>query len=666
MILGSAIRAPNGFGPLSSESIVYFLTSDGIRNRSRVVVFDDYGKQAHIVTFTRLEFEDAIRSGLLVEDFNHDWYPPWLQRTNGISQQHLESERVAPRESYDAKLNRRFAAIAHLVARAPAILSDENLESLISQHAKDQAPQQNSTRLKLWFLAYMIFGQDKRALMPRLHQIGHWDRSSKTEKRLGRRGKRAPDGGYPVTEDMKSKILSGFSKHNSPEKSENTIYRKILVDTFGCIVIEGSTGLEFWHPHGQPFPSFDQFKYWIIEQTTARDRTRARLGPSKARSLAGFIGRFSDSLCNVNQLVEFDGFYPSAKLSGVTEGSAQDSFCVVRGTCVKSGAVVALGFARGHETMEAYRMALFCMAIGKEKFAELFGVTLKAGDWSSVGLSKAFVFDRGPAAAMNCEDAIDWLSRLELTPTHSGQSKASVESSHPREKQSGDQPTHFQSNFNFVMAARAEIYRAIEDNRISDASGRMTEEDWLEGFAPSPNNIFKRYDSLGRNSAVNMPFEKAVRVFLTPYPVSIRRDGVYLYSRRYNSQSVSDTGVFDRIARNGVIEIQAYVLTMCVRHIWIELDGELHELSMVLSAGVEPDSSDITLDDLALINEARLQAQSLLRVQKMAVPEELDQRFQQDTGQLRHSGTRKLGRPKKDAASKRDEEDFKAVMGGKK
>lgn len=105
---------------------------------------------------------------------------------------------------------------------------------------------------------------------------------------------------------------------------------------------------------------------------------------------------------------------------------------------------------------------------------------------------------------------------------------------------------------------------------------------------------------------------------------------------------------------------------MCVRHIWIELDGELHELSMVLSAGVEPDSSDITLDDLALINEARLQAQSLLRVQKMAVPEELDQRFQQDTGQLRHSGTRKLGRPKKDAASKRDEEDFKAVMGGKK
>ncbi|GAO91529.1 hypothetical protein PSA5_02450 [Pseudomonas syringae pv. actinidiae] len=110
---------------------------------------------------------------------------------------------------------------------------------------------------------------------------------------------------------------------------------------------------------------------------------------------------------------------------------------------MKSGAVVALGFARGHETMEAYRMALFCMAIGKEKFAELFGGTLKAGDWSSVGLSKAFVFDRGPAAAMNCEDAIDWLSRLELTPTHSGQSKASVESSHPREKQSGDQRLTF-------------------------------------------------------------------------------------------------------------------------------------------------------------------------------------------------------------------------------
>ncbi|MFW9082212.1 transposase [Pseudomonas sp. P2757] len=666
MMNGSAIRAPGGFGSLMKDAVCYLLVSDGGRNRVRVVVFDDGGSQANLISFTRLEFEDALKSGLLVEDFEHDWYPPWLGKTSRVSQQQLERDRIDPKESYDVKVNRRFAAIAELVAMTPKVLSADDLESIISQHAKDQKPEQNTKRLRLWFLTYMIFGQDKRALMPKLHNIGHWDRSTKIEKRLGRRGWQSPDGGYPVTAEMKEKILDGFRQHNAVDKNEDTVYRNVLVHKFGCRAISDSDGAGFYHPNAEPFPSFDQFKNWVKAQTNPAALARARLGPSKSRSQSGSLGRFSEGLCNVNQVVEFDGFYPSAKLVGLTEGSAQDAFCVVRGTCGYSGAVVALGFAQERETMEAYRMALFSMAIDKQKFAELFGLELRPGEWACQGLSKVLVFDRGPAASMSCEDAVDWLSRLELTPTHSGQSKATVESSHPRDKKNNDLPTHVQSSFNFVTASRAQIYRVIEDNRTSNASNRMTEEDWRQGFTPTPNNLFNHYDSLGRNSAIRMPFEKAVRLFLTQHTVSIRRDGVYLYSRKYNARSLIDTGVFDRVARDGNIKVQAYVLTMCVRHIWIELEGILHELSFVLSAGVDPDSSDISLYELKEINEARLHSQALLRTEKIAISQDLNQRFEHDTGFSLDSKKRKPGRPKKGSASKRDEADYKGIMGGKR
>lgn len=666
MKCGSAILAPYGFGPLSAGTTVYLLVSDGLRNRSRVVMFDEDGKNAHLITFTRMEFEEGLKQGQLVEDFSHDWYAPWIPKRSRVNQQQLEQQRVNPKESYDVKLNRRFAAIAGLVARGPGILTSDNLESVINRHANDQKPQQNSTRLRLWFLSYMIFGEDKRALMPNTHRIGKWDRSAKTEKRLGRRGRHSPDGGYPVTAIMKDKILEGFRRYNATEKSERTIYRNVLVKIFGCRCRSESGKEAFYHPDGLPYPSFDQFKNWVKIQTNPSALRKARLGKSRARSQSGYLGSFSEKLCNINQVVEFDGFYPSAKLLGLTEKTAQDAFCVVRGTCDYSGAVVALGFARGNETKEAYRMALFSMAIDKVRFAELFGLTLEPDYWTSHGLSKVLVFDRGPAAGMDIETAIDWLSRMELTPTHSGQSKATVESSHPRNRKNNDRPSHIQSGLNFVQAARAEILQVIKDNKTSDASGRMTEEDWLEGFSPTPHNIFKHYDSLGRNSAIGMPFETAVRTFLTPHNVTIRRDAVYLYGRKYNSASLIDTGVFDRVARSGVIQAQAYVLTMCVRHIWIELEGLLHELNFVLTAGIDPDSSDISLYDLRNINDARLNARATSRMENPAIVQGLNDWFEHEAGISAENLKRMPGStPKKDGASRRDEADTKHVLGGK-
>lgn len=162
-----------------------------------------------------------------------------------------------------------------------------------------------------------------------------------------------------------------------------------------------------------------------------------------------------------------------------------------------------------------------------------------------------------------------------------------------------------------------------------------------------------------------MPFEEAVREFLTPLPVVIRRNGVYLYGRKYNSDSLIATGVFDKVARNGVINAAAFSLTMCVRHIWIEIEGRLHELNFIYTASTRAGSANISLEDLQVINESRLKAQATQRHERVAVDQAHKEIFEKETDKGWDAGVRRLGRPAKDATAQRDLEDQKRLMGKK-
>lgn len=611
MMTGSRIIAPEGFLSLSKGVTYYFLSSNGNRNRVRLVMFSDDGKElsTHLITLSRIEFEDALENGWVLEDGPGEKSPPWLAPIEGVSVTHLEGRRQSVKESYDQKVNRRFVAISDLVARRDEILAGDNPDALINVHAKGQRPQQNAARVRLWFYTYITFGHNKWALMPPLHRLGGWNREDPSRvRKLGRPSPKGKRHGYPSDASMKRKILSGFLKFKSAHKTKNDIYNDVVTREFGCVVAEGENHKEYVHPDGKPFPTFNQFKYWIGELISPKALKRALKGQHKARAISGSEGSFAEKLINVNQSVEFDGYNISEKLTGLTERSAVDSFCVVRAVCGLSGAVLGVGFSEGRENMDAYKMALFCMAIGKVKFCELFGIEIKPGEWPSEGLSGGIVFDRGPGAGYDGEPSITWLKAFELTPVFSGQSKATVESSHPRNKKSLDQPTHFHSKLNFVEMAKREIFRVISDNHTSDAGRRMDEEMYLAGIKPTPFDIYNYWSCRGRDSSIGMQFDTAVKTFLKNCPAKIRKDAVYFYGRKYRSQSLVATGVFDKVAMKGVIETSVFVLTMCVRHIWIEVNGVLYELDFVRTASTHAGAEDISLRDLQEIDQARRKA----------------------------------------------------------
>ncbi|WP_244656046.1 MULTISPECIES: transposase [unclassified Pseudomonas] len=666
MMAGSRIIAPEGFQCLAKGTTYHFLRSDGATNRVRMIEFFEGFRElkSQLLTVSRVEFEYALEAGLVLEDGTGNTSPPWLQPVERLTIAHRESLRVSTKESYDQKVNRRFAAISDLVVRLQEILASDNPDAIINAHAKAQRPQQNASRLRLWFYTYIMFGHNKWALMPPLHRIGSWDRNNPSYvRRLGRPSPNGKEWGYRSDGEMREKINKGYLAFRSPYKTAGVIYAETLTKVFGCVAVKKGERFEFIHPKGAPFPTYAQARYQVKRAYSSKERSEAVRGKQKTRAISGSSGSFADRLLNVNQLVEFDGYYITEKLSGVSENSAVDSFCVVRAVCGLSGLIVGIGFADGKEKMDAYKMCLLSMASNKVKYCELFGVPIEPSEWPSQGLAPGVVFDRGPGATFDVESAITWLGTFENTPVFSGQSKATVESSHRRVKKTLDQPTFLHSKLNFVEMAKWEILQVLKDNLLSDASRRLDDELVLARVKPTPLAIFNYWDSRGRNSAHGMQFEAAIKEFLVERPAAIRSDAVYFFGRKYSSPSLIATGVFDRVAKNGVISTMVHILTMCVRHIWIEVYGELHELDFVQSQRTLEGLIDISLSDLQMIYQIRREGVAALRDETPAGIEHFRARCKLITGLDPFAGRRQTGRPPKNASYKQDQDDFNRIIG---
>lgn len=666
MMTGAQLIAPEGFGELCKGVTYYFLVNDPSHNRARLIEFI-IGKEPVpiVITFTSTQFEEALELGLLQETGVVDKYPPWLKLIEGVTISHLEECRVSTKESYDEKVNRRLLAIADLVRIAQEILTSDEPNAVINAYAKAASPRQNAARLRLWFYSYVTFGRNKWALMPRTHCIGRWDRAGPNRKvRLGRPSPMGKKAGYPCNTEMQEKIRSGYVQYTSPKHTWNRMRREILTNEFGCISIEQEEDYIFRHPEGLPFPSLSQIQYWVRKFFNVRKREVAQKGANKARARAGDKGSFSEKLINVNQKCEYDGYYITEKLSGITEGSVVDSFCVVRAVCGVSGAIVGIGFSEGKENMESYRMCLFSMALNKVKFCELFGVEISPEQWPCEGLTGSVIFDRGPGANYDVEPQVHWLGELELTPVFSGQSKSTVESSHPRDKNDLEQPVIVQSKLNFVTMARREIRQVLEDNLGSDASRRMEEALILAGVKPTPIGVWNYWSRRGRDSSIGMQFDAAVRTFLSQHPATIKQDAVHFYGRKYRSAELEATGVFDRVAKRAVINTTVYALTMCVRHVWIDLNGMLYQLDMVRTLRTLKGESDISLRDLREIDRLRRAEIAKISEQRAALQQFQRDAFKHETGEDWQAVQIIRGRPsKKSAASKRDKSDFDRSRG---
>jgi hypothetical protein len=156
-----------------------------------------------------------------------------------------------------------------------------------------------------------------------------------------------------------------------------------------------------------------------------------------------------------------------------------------------------------------------------------------------------------------------------------------------------------------------------------------------------------------------MTIPNAVRAFLKRIPMTVKYDGVYLDDRRYDSKELRASGLLNRVARSSKNEmpIDGYIYDVNIRHVWVEVDGEIVLLDAQLPIRDDPELLFVSLAELRDWQAARRTVGSAFREHQVAARAESLRQFETETGKSWDSGTRKPGRAKKTAVARQEARD---------
>jgi hypothetical protein len=578
--------APEGYGELRKGVRYHCLRNDVRQGRVFLACFFTArpGSQLHVLTTAA--YETALAHGMLVPCETMIYLPPWLSVLESMDLDLCDAERRKAVRRHRDMVEQRRAYLQPLMEGINEIFTADNPDLEINRYARRADRPQNETRLRLWFYVYLAFGQNLWALMAPFHLNGLWCRAEKRGQKFGRPASEGGSHGYPCGTSMADAIEASFIKYAIPGRSMIEIYAMAMEHIFDCKTVvneDGSTS--YVQASGQPFPSENQFRYWCKKRIGGEAIQRTLYGEQRFRNrLQANQGRFSQAVANLAEKIEGDAYSTLEHPRGYTAGHVSPKLYVVRLICVTSGLGLGIGFAHGSETGAAYRGALFCAAVGKRRYGALFGIVISDEEWPSEGLSPCFIPDRGAGAS---EDVVARLRNVvtfvELPPSHTPQSHATVEAHHPRDVNIEGEPTYRTVNLDAVGLARREIYTLLAHNRSASAIDRMTVDMRRDKVLATPLGIWRYLAARGRSDEQPMSFEDAVRTLLTPASFDLVDGRLFLKKLAYGSNELSAA-----LAARGygkrwpATSLSGYVLDMCVRHAWVVVGRRLIQVDAQL------------------------------------------------------------------------------------
>lgn len=658
IVIGTALTAPEGFECLEKDCQYYFVRSDPARDRVLLIEFQmrerkhkattkQYGTSAKrgarervfkavLFFMRRSSFEVAVESGAIRPAADQPLQPPWLvapSSATGSKRAVANGDKLARGSCEQVRL----AMIKPLIERDHEVLDAEDPNRAIGTYARSQCqPRQNAARLQLWFWLYLLFGRRPEVLAYSSALIGRWPRLSTQGEKRGRGSRLGQRHGYNVDEAMRERIITAYDRECGLGIDLTEIYETAMIGYFGCRSHTTKGGFKrFRHPGGEPFPTFDQFEYHIVQRYGRKGIRLTRLGSTRVRhEKQPARGQFSQAVANVMERVEADGYISKEVTRGLIDQTMQPPLCVVHGCDFMSGLRFGIGFSQGAERGSAYRAMLFCAAVDKVWFCRLFGIEIEPEEWPSVGLPPHLSVDRGPGATRSgCADDPEAQPVIrELALAYDGQSKANIETRHPKTLATDGAPTHIASGKRPIELARSAIYRLLRDNQRTDVSSRLTPQMLADGVAPLPNAIWRWCTQRGRNDAQQMPRDTAIRTFLKKVEFTVRSDGVYLRQQKYDSEALRACGILDRVATGSVLRVNGYMFEMCVRHVWLEVEGQIVEIDMQLGVRDHPDQLYMSINELEELERIRLANAAEMRENRRASGSEFDQRCIENTG----------------------------------
>lgn len=667
MLVGTPCLAPEGLGSLRKGVVYYFLANP---QRSSNVTFVSFveKKSNWEAQFHRVPneiFENGLLDGSLARQ-PMQVNPPWLEHYSGQTLAHISTSAGQMKADYEARAIARYSHIAQFVEEIGDFLLLDDPAKAVRKRLRDDGNKQNPVRVILWLCSYLCFGRRLEALLPAFRNAGRWSRIERasTMKKPGRPSLNGKQHGHSAVQ-LATEIVASYRCYAQHGKPMTEIWRKALTNHFGCKTRKDSDGRrEFYHPQGQPFPSYRSYRYHVLKAFGLSQVRGAKLGSNAIRNRESVSeGPFTEFMANLYERTETDAYTCRDIPRHALSGKPAPSLVVTRMVCSTTSMLLGIGFSSGSETSDAYRSMYFSAAVPKSYFGRIFGVTISDEQWPAVGLPMDVVGDRGPHSGdekMFGPAAISPVIR-EITPSYSGQSKAIIESSHPRDSHIDAAPSYLQSDLTTFQMARREIFQLLKDNETSDVSHKLTPEMVVHGVIGTPIGMFSYLQARGRTNALPISIQEAVRAYLQPVVFTLDRNGLRMRNQGFKCAALKDHPSLLRSALIESIEIRGFAYPLNIRMAWVEIDGQIEEAHAALRINDNEDQIEITLSELIELDDARKSATRSMPEHKAASASSIEEEYKRQTGLDWDNERRMAGRP----ASRHDRKDPGPAGGAK-
>jgi hypothetical protein len=672
--IGIQMVAPEGFGPLEKGVVYHFVARNERNQLILFAVFSSAPRKQNMVELVAIKcenFDRGVDENRICVAEKEMALPPWLFHAEGRDLKTLDEYR-SRQKTNEKMVNERFEKILPLLAIEDQILLSDNPFQKIDQHARSKKPEINKVGLRCWFFTYVCFGRDKWMLMPAYPNCGRGRNEdtdiSPYDPKYGAPSHKGRGCGYRMTEEIKVKVVECYQEHKRLGKWMTEIHADSLREDFGCKSrkAKNQSGLmEFYHPKEDPFPTYYQFKR-IVHSRIGKEQVQIDLyGAVRTRTKKSHSkGAFTSNISRILQKVEGDGYYVLERPKGFIDGEPMPPLSVVKIRDYLTGQTVGIGFSLGAERASAYQMALFCMAISKKIFCSYFGLTINENDWPGFGLPKWIRLDRGPGGrTVLIEEFGLQIPINEITPSYQGQSKAVVETSHPKKLKKEGQPKWVFSNKNYVELMKAQIELAIKFNKTNDQSEKFSD---FDECLPIPNELYRYFSKRLRTDAKTAPFDSLVRNLLSEHMVTVRQegDGVYLHGQRYWSEALESSGILNRVVGNPEFKLSAYSLGVVARNLWVEVDGKLIEVFISFKVLVDNSKHYISILEIEEKDRKRKKFEAQLREHRAAEDAKMKQHYKDQTGKELDTSSQRTGRNKSTRSAQQEFNRTKKVTQG--
>lgn len=633
------------------------ICNDPLSNRALLVWFPSTKKASVGLTIlSHQDFDSGLASGLISPKSSFSTLPPWHSGLEGVDLHAIEERRrrEGRKRSNIEKMKARVQHIDIVLSHSRRFLAaDDPLAELRAIVRSSKALEHlNPSRLVIHVLTYLAFDRNDLSVYPDFSRNGRWERDDSNVVVVVRNGAlyRTAD------KDGKERCVNGFRENKKLGRTLVDVYKLSAVSEFDCVAAthhsDRGTNQSLMHPRGEWFPTYDQFRYIVHEALGKENVHLALYGASRTRRQSKHSkGRFSEAVAFYLEKIEFDAYAVVERPSPDAEGDPVVLLWVVRACDVATANTVGVGFSEGTEKAEAYFNAIFSMCIGLDETAALLGLSISPDFVPPKGLGPYSIMDRGTASTY--EDIRKACGISELTPSCQGQSKATVETGHPKPRTIDDIRGAIQISLRAIPLAKRELLKAINSNVSKNVNHRLTPAMIDAGVAANPLSIARFLEGRKRTQAISIPESEAVRRFLRPVTLEAKEDGLYLHDQRYGCIAAArpatdvrrDEETLSTIPKGARVKAHAYCLS--ARKMWVEHEGRQIAIEPYLSLRETADQLCVPLSALSL----RSKMMQLIRKEQRATASAADvaliEQFEQMTGLSWNAGTRPVRRGKK-------------------